>query len=327
MVMTLDIQNEKEYLAMENELRKNPKVLNVAVSDHQVGYNNYQSPVLVDTTEYNSWHMGIGKNYFEVMGFKFVEGRTFNVDNASDQSESVIVNKAFLEKVKMTDPLDKVITIHGNKRHIVGVVENHIDNLYRSKEPEPFVYIPSLPADYKMVLIRAESDDLLGIQKSMEKTWKQLFPEKPFVSRLQEDIVMKETKSVNTNLEKIFLFLTVLGGLLSASGIFSLASLNIARRTKEIGIRKALGATVSNVVLLINREFVIILSIAGVLGSVGGFYLTRMLLTEIYAYHIPVSLGPVLAGAIIIFTTGILTTTSAIFKAARANPVKSLRAD
>jgi ABC-type antimicrobial peptide transport system permease subunit len=80
-------------------------------------------------------------------------------------------------------------------------------------------------------------------------------------------------------------------------------------------------------VLLINREFVIILSIAGVLGSVGGFYLTKMLLTEIYAYHIPVSLGPVLAGAIIIFTTGILTTTSAIFKAARANPVKSLRAD
>ncbi|MEX2234119.1 MAG: FtsX-like permease family protein [Cyclobacteriaceae bacterium] len=81
---------------------------------------------------------------------------------------------------------------------------------------------------------------------------------------------------------------TILGGLLSAAGIFALASLNIAKRTKEIGIRKALGATVNNIVGLLNKEFVVILLIAGIFGAVGGYYATNYLLSSLYAYHIPV---------------------------------------
>jgi ABC-type antimicrobial peptide transport system permease subunit len=119
----------------------------------------------------------------------------------------------------------------------------------------------------------------------------------------------------------------VLGGLLSASGIFALASLNIAKRTKEIGIRKALGATVTNIVGLLNREFVIILSIAAVLGSVGGYFLTNILLGELYAYHIPVGIVSVILCAILIFGIGIFTTSSTILRAARANPVESLRTE
>jgi ABC-type antimicrobial peptide transport system permease subunit len=325
MVLTVDVQSESEFLAMENEVRKNPKILNVAVCDHQAGYSNYQYPVQVDTSEYQARLMGVGKNYFETMGFVFAEGRPFNMDNASDQAEGVVVNKAFLNKVNMKDPLDKVVTVHNVKRHIIGVIENHVDNLYRSKEPEPFVFYPTQPIYYKMMVVRAEAADLAATQKFLEATWKRIYPGKPFESKFQEDIVLKDTKSTNANLEKIFLFLTVLGGLLSASGIFSLASLNIAKRTKEIGIRKALGATVGSVVSLLNREFIIILTIAGILGSVGGYFFTEALLAEIYAYHIAVSLIPVVVCALVIFVIGISTTSSTILRAAKANPVDSLR--
>src|SRR5690606_16427011 len=116
------------------------------------------------------------------------------------------------------------------------------------------------------------------------------------------------------NMKKIFIFITVLGTLLSASGIFALASLNVIKRTKEIGIRKALGASVPNILSLLNKEFVIILLLAGLLGSLGGFFATQALLDVLYAFHIKVGVVPVVISAIFIFAIGLLTTSSTILK-------------
>jgi putative ABC transport system permease protein len=327
-VLIVNIQSEKEYEALRAVAERNPKVAATAVSDHHLSYNNYESPVLIDTTKYMSRHMGVGRNYCEVMGLKFVQGRTFNMDNQSDIAEAVIVNQAFVDKVGIKDPLDKIVTVHEKRRHIVGVIDNHIDNLYRAKDPEPFVFYPSTPDALKVMLIKTHNaTDLGDVQKSMEKTWKELYPTKAFQSRFQEEAVMAGMDRVNSNLKKIFLFLTVLGGILSASGIYSLASLNIARRTKEIGIRKALGASIRNVVLLLNKEFIIILGIAAIAGGVGGYYITLALLDEIYAYHISMGLFPIILCGLAVFLIGIMTTSSTIWRAARANPVDSLRTE
>jgi len=145
------------------------------------------------------------------------------------------------------------------KVRIVGVVENHIDNLFRSKEPEPNMFKMIEPERYNRLVVNIGEGDIGETQKFLEDSWKRIFPEKPFRSRTQEEIVFAEMRQTNGNLKKVFIFLTILGGLLSASGIFSLASLNIEKRTKEIGIRKVLGASVSSVVALINKEFTIIM--------------------------------------------------------------------
>ena len=325
MVMTLSIQGERDFEIMEKAILTNPKILEVAVSDGNVGSNNYQTPVGIDTGKYNVQAMGVGKNYFETMGLRLSEGRTFDLDNASDQTEGVIVNKAFVEKTGLTDPLDKIVILHDNRRRILGIIENHVDNLYRSKDPEPFIFYPAGKNQYINMLVKTEKADLLEIQKYLEKTWKEVFPGRAFESQFQDDLVLKGSRDANANLERIFLFITVLGGVLSSSGIFALASLNIAKRTKEIGIRKALGASVENVIGLLNKEFVIILAIAGILGSVAGYYLTNALLKEIYAFHVPVGIASVIICSLFIFGVGIFTTSATIFKAARANPVNTLR--
>jgi ABC-type antimicrobial peptide transport system permease subunit len=116
-----------------------------------------------------------------------------------------------------------------------------------------------------------------------------------------------------------------LGGLLSASGIFALASLNVEKRSKEIGIRKALGASVQNIIGLMNRDFVIILALAGILGSFGGYFITGALLDSIYSFHIIIGMIPVIVCATLIFIVGISTTSVTILQAARANPVDTLR--
>jgi ABC-type antimicrobial peptide transport system permease subunit len=176
-------------------------------------------------------------------------------------------------------------------------------------------------------VVKAEHEYLPEIQKYLEKVWKELYPTKPFESKFQDELVLGEGRNLNANLEKIFLFITLLGGLLSASGIFALASLNVAKRTKEIGIRKALGASVNNIVGLLNREFMIILIIAVILGSLGGYFLTGELLGQIYKYHIPVGIIPVILCSAVIFGIGIFTTSATILKAAKTNPVETLRSE
>jgi ABC-type antimicrobial peptide transport system permease subunit len=326
-LITVRLQGERDFLVLEKELAENPKILSVAVSDGNLGGNNYQTPVTVDTSRYDVQAMGVGKNYMETVGLKVLEGRTFNLDNASDQEDGIIVNREFLARTGLTDPIEKTIILHDHKRVILGVVENHIDNVFRASGAEPFVFYPAGKNQYVTLIVKAEKADIAETQKYLETTWKRVFPTKPFESQLQEDVVLKGSKETNANLEKIFLFITVLGGLLSASGIFALASLNVAKRTKEIGIRKALGASVPNIVALLNREFVIILVSAGAIGAVAGFYLTEAILAQIYKLYVEIGIVTIVLCALLILLIGLLTTSTTIFSAAKANPVDTLRSE
>jgi putative ABC transport system permease protein len=325
-VLLVQVQSEKEYKTLQSQVQSNPKIEQIAVTGHHVAFDNYEFPVLVDTSRYQTRLMGVGRDYCEVMGFRFLAGRSFNMDSQSDLDEGIIVNKAFVEKVGLVNPLDQVVFVHEKKKHIIGVIDNHVDNPFRTKEPEPFVFYAAVPEALRVVLIKVrDKEDITDVQKSAEKIWKSLYPAKPFMSQVQGDMVMNDLRHVNGNMQKIFLFLTLLAGVLSVSGIYSLAALNIAKRTKEIGIRKVLGASIRNVLLLMNREFLIILSCAGALGGVGGYYATTKLMDSIYAYHITIGILPVLLCGLAVFAAGIITTSSTIYKAAKANPVDSLK--
>ena len=121
--------------------------------------------------------------------------------------------------------------------------------------------------------------------------------------------------------------MTVLGCLLSVSGLYSLASLNIHRRTKEIGVRKVLGASIISILRLINYEFVLILLIAAILGGTGGYILTNGLLSDLYAQHIDVNILTVVLSGIIVLLIGMSATSLTIWTAANSNPIKALASD
>jgi putative ABC transport system permease protein len=325
-IITVRTAGEREYEVIRNAIASNPKILSIGVCDGTFG-NSYQTPIKVDTFTYDVQALGIGKNYFETMGIKLVEGRYFNLENESDQKEGALVNRAFLEKLGMKDPVEKVLFLHNEKRVILGVVENHVDNISRSKDPEPFVFYPAGKNQYITMVVKGETQDLADIKQYLESRWKEVLPGEPFESYYQTELVLGGTRHTNGNLQKVFLFITVLGGLLSASGIFALASQNVARRTKEIGVRKTLGASVGNIVTLLNREFVLVLVLSAIVGSVAGYFAMEWLLEQLYAYRIGVGILPAAICALAIFIVGISTTSSTIMKAAKLNPVKSLKSE
>lgn len=325
-LMLIDIKSEKEYQALAAKAQLNPKVMAVGATEHQIGFSTYPNPISFEGQETEVRHLEFGKNYFETMDFNFIQGRPIDYSKANDFNEAAVVSRQFLKTLNIQgDPIGQTVTVREQKKRIVGVIEDFVDNVFRSKEPEPYIFYATVGDRWRNMIVRAHGGELSEINEYLEAEWKKMYPTQPYSSRFQEDVVLAESNQTNGNLKKIFLFLTVLGGLLSASGIYSLASLNIARRTKELGIRKALGATMQNILVLLNKEFVIILVIAGLLGSVGGYYGATWILDLIYAFHIPIKLTPVALSAFAIFIIGIATTSITIYRGAKANPADTLR--
>jgi putative ABC transport system permease protein len=330
-LMTAVIQSNAEYDAIKNELIQYPKIEEVGVTDHHIAGGSYMGVITIDTMEYRVRHIGVGKNYLETVGLNLKDGRLLDLDREADQQNAVVVNKAFLDHIGTQHALNQTVTLRQRDYKIVGIVDNHINNLFKNNnlvdgKSEPTIFYPANPAHYKLLVVKSRRiEDIYAVRDELERIWEKNLPHRPFDFLFQDRYALADSKETNANLKKIFFFLTVLGAILSASGLFALASLNIEKRSKEIGIRKTLGASVSNILNLINREFAIILVLSVVLGSAGGYFLTEMLLETIYMLYIAVSIWTVLICGVFIFLIGISTTSTTIWKAAKANPIKSLR--
>jgi ABC-type antimicrobial peptide transport system permease subunit len=136
---------------------------------------------------------------------------------------------------------------------------------------------------------------------------------------------MQEEKDINGSILKVNLFLAIVATLLSLIGMFNMVSLDIIRRTKEVGIRKIQGASVPVIMYLISRKFLIVLLIASVLGCAGGYYLSVALMDSIWDYFVSVGAGILLSAALIMICATIFTLSVRITRASMKNPVESLR--
>ncbi|MCK5279335.1 MAG: FtsX-like permease family protein, partial [Cyclobacteriaceae bacterium] len=325
-ILTVSVQSESEYNKLKSAIQQNSKIEEISVTDHHIGWGSYTNPIKIDTAEFRTHVYEVGSNYFNTMGLKVVEGRGFIEDSKSDAKESALVDESFVAFNKIENPIDTRVIFQDQKYRIVGVVQDHLNGLFKNNDlEEGHFYRAAKPEQYHLLIARVGENDLESTRDYIETKWKELYPHKPFESQSQEEIVFNGAMETNRNLTQIFLFITLLGCLLSASGIYSLANLNIEKRTKEIGIRKVLGATIANIIRLINKEFAIILVLAMIFGGLGGYFLTNILLKEIYATHIEVGFITVALCGLFIFIIGISTTSGTIFRAAVANPATTLR--
>jgi len=324
-LMTIKLSGQQDFERLKNVIRSNPKIESISGSRNHVGpYASLKRTFEIDTAEFVAHVYEIGPEYLNTLGLDIVEGRDFIEQSETDLENAVIVDKNFVEKHELKKAIDSRLIHQGKTYRIIGVVENHLDGLKNSRKQD-HLYQLVKPEIYRQMIVRTQTEDLKEVQNYIENQWKELFPGRPFASDFQEDILYAEANQYNRNMKRIFLFLTILGCLLSISGIYSLATLNIQKRTKEIGVRKVLGASESQIVKLVNKEFLIILLLAMVIGGAGGFLLTKKLLSDLYVQHIEISIFTVLISGLIIFLVGMITTSGTIFKASRANPTKTLK--
>jgi ABC-type antimicrobial peptide transport system permease subunit len=257
------------------------------------------------------------------MGLKFIKGREFTSEfESSDVNRSAIVNESLVKEYGWDDPIGKTIKIDTLELTVVGEVKDFYQSLWEPIMPMVFRMVPK--DELGILVIKGDKKDLVALNDQIKKDWERLIPNAPYSGMLQSQSYQEAT-TVNKNILKIFNFLSVVGLFLSVVALYTLISLNILKRTKEIGIRKALGAPSFSINNMIGKPFFIMLGIASVLGGAGGYFLSVMLLDSIWKIHILVNTVSIVLPVLIMLILAYVTLTSKVFYTLSKNPISSLR--
>lgn len=206
---------------------------------------------------------------------------------------------------------------------VVGVIKN-VYNRGVWREMEPVMLRYGSRDQVSHIIASAPADKIAEVKASMESIYKDMFPERVANIRYMDE-EMVEANTVSNNIVKMFLFLGIVALLLSATGLFTLVSLNIIKKMKEIGVRKVLGASSGNITRVINTEFVVILSIASLLGAFAGAWMSEMLMSSIWDYYQKATLTTLVISAVIMFVSSAISIGYKIYSTTRLNPASVLR--
>ena len=314
------------FLSFRNEVLTNPKIISAEGTVNHIGWGTYRRPLKDAEKQLEVDVFDVGPEYLKTMGLRLVEGRLFDeLRAAADRTNSsIVVNRKFVKDFGWDDAIGKSVTLYDTTRlTVIGVVEDFFHNgVWRAIEPSMMRL--STDDNFNILAVRADKPDLPEVLEYLNQKWKKHAPNSLFNGMLQEDL-MKEGKDINDSIMKVNIFLAVTAALLSLIGMYNLVSIDIIRRTKEMGIRKIQGAPLINITWLASRKFMSVVLIASLLGSTGGYYLSKSLLDSIWDHFVDISvITLILSSFILIFATTI-TLSYKIVTAALRNPVESLR--
>jgi putative ABC transport system permease protein len=264
----------------------------------------------------------ISTDYFNTTGMKLVSGRNFT-DPVRD-STNIIINEAFARLFKTKDVVGAVVKNGDAAYTVVGVVKDFVyNNMYQS--PQPLVFYCQ-PHSTNFLLIRfADNANLEQSLSKVEAVLKRDNPGYPFEYKFMDQEFEKlfNSEMLISKLSRLFAILTII---VSSLGLFGLAAYTAERRTKEIGIRKVLGATIANVVRLLSGDFLRLVFISIVIATPLAWYVMNKWLQD-YAYRIEIQWWVFAVAGALAIIIATLTVSSQAIKAAIANPVKSLRTE
>ncbi len=309
------------------KIRQLPGVEAVAAASFINGVAGNQSTITVDDTAQERVMVRFGyvdEDFFPLMDIQFVAGRNFSRDYPNDINESIILNQAAVNYLGWDDPIGKrflptMDTI--NNRTVVGVISDyHYYSVHSRIEPAAYIIRPQ---EYGVLCVRYSGDSKDGVIERLEEEWFALFPSTPFNTVVASERLERQYAG-DRNTLKVFMMFTLLSILISALGLYGLTALHVEQRTREIGIRKVLGGSVQQLMMLIFKEFLLLVVVAGFIAIPLGYYFSKLFLDQ-FAYAINIQWYYAffsLLSAILIAASTI------IFHAQRAaviNPVESLK--
>ncbi len=266
----------------------------------------------------------VDENFFNVYGIKFVEGRNFSKDLASDKDESVIVNEAALKDLGWKDMNEGKIKVLGKEHTIIGVVENYnYQSLESGIEPMIHVFGGTDSRAYGSITARIAPGKTKDAIHYMTSAWASVDPDRPLPYRFVDDTFNNLYQPVE-RMVTIGETFTIIAFILSCMGLVALSALILAYRTKEIGIRKVLGATVSGLTFMLTKEFVRWVLLANVIAWPFAYFLIEKIL-EHFAYRAPLSIWIFVTAGAITLSVAIISISFQSVKTALTNPVNTLR--
>jgi putative ABC transport system permease protein len=267
-------------------------------------------------------------DYFQTFAMNFLEGRAFAREFSSDATEACIINQTAANIMGLVVPIGAEVYFNHpafeesfKKVKIIGVVDDfHYRPLH--KKIGPFIFRMYKPW-HAYIFLKIQPGDLRASLNHIEQVTKKFAPEYPFRYEFLNDRYNKIYSS-EIRLGKVFNLFALLAILISCLGLFGLASYSIEQRTKEIGIRRVLGASISGIVTMLSREFSKWVILANLFAwPVAGYFMYKWL--DNFAYRITLSWLTFIGAAALTLAISLFTICYQAYKSARSNPVEALR--
>jgi putative ABC transport system permease protein len=317
---------DDQVTSLKNELLKLPDVKSASIGDYlpisgtKRNGNSFwnEGKMKTDPPAYGQFWQ-VDHDYINTMGMNIVKGRNFSIDMPTD-SKAVIINQTLANELGLTDPVGKRI-MNGNQTFtVIGIIE---DFNYESLKQEIRGMCFVLGNSPNIVSVKINTSDMSRTIHSITDIWDEFSPNQPIRFTFLDESFAKMYADVQ-RMGKIFSTFALLAIIIACLGLFALSSFMILQRTKEIGIRKVLGASISNVVFILSKDFLILVVVSMVIACPVAYYFMNMWLQD-FAYRINISWWVFVISGSIALLIAFATVSFQAIKAATANPVKSLR--
>lgn len=272
--------------------------------------------------------VGTDYGYLDALGAELILGRDFSREFASDASEAFIINQAAVNQIGWDNPIGKKFSLPDMRQRgafidgeIIGVVRDfHMRSLRENIEP---LLIQINPMMISSIILRIQPNNISETLDAIEKTWSSIVPGTAFEYSFIDE-KFGEYYRAEEKLGQLLSIFSVLAIFVACLGLFGLASFTTEQRTKEIGIRKVMGASVRSILFLLSKEFLKWVVISNIIAWPMAWFLMNRWLQN-FAYHTDIQMWIFGLSLIISFAIAVLTVIYQALKAATSNPVESLR--
>ncbi|MEM1125307.1 MAG: ABC transporter permease [Bacteroidota bacterium] len=298
------------------------QVVQVVGAQHHVGASLNTASIVVDGTEKQVLHYAVGPSYFEVLGLRMAAGRPFDPEDSADSATGVVINETLAQQEGWADPIGQPIRLGDDTFSVMGVVEDFLVHPLAGKA-HPVVFGLTPPAQYRFVMVRVGDGAIPQVTAALQSIWDQHFPEIPFDIYPQREVFGEYDLVLELSLQ-FTRYLGLFALLISCMGLFGMASQRAARRIKEVGIRKAMGASATQVALLVNRSFLVMLAISTLIATPLCYAGLRFLLS-FAPVDIPLSTTPFVLTNVLVFLLAAVSLSLQTTRLVRVNSADVLR--
>lgn len=320
----------EQYSVLKEELLQDPRIQSITASMGQPGLWAPDYTLAAEEGEFEeaiTYHwLGVDFDFLDVFDIELVSGRDLSPVFGQDASESILLNETAVQVLGWEQPLGRELNLGLNDRRgrVVGVVKDfHHRSLRESIAPMVMYMVP--PVFYSTMSVRAQPGTERHVLDVLNAKWDQIYPDYPFQYEfLDEQFV--QAHDADRRLGVVAGYASILAVLMSCFGLYGLIAYTVQRRMKEIGIRKVLGASASNVITLISREYLALIGVAFLVAAPLVYVALHEWLND-FAYSVGVSLPMIVLAGCVVTLIGALTVSYHALQAARSNPVTSLQCD
>jgi putative ABC transport system permease protein len=329
-VNIVDTSIQERTESVKAELKQHSGIEGVAFSSHYPGSSARKNVFAPQGFAYENMQqmdaVSVDTDFVPTMEVELVAGRNFSAGHATDNSRAILINEAAVRQFGWTPltAVGKTITeLNDNmdEKTIVGVVKDyHQRNLFNTIEP---LYIENEPEVFHLVLIKIRPGSISETMGYLERKWKEIDSTGTFDYWFLDEGLAAKYRDIK-KLGLLFVGFTCIAILIACMGLFGLAMFSAQQRTREIGIRKALGATVSDIALMLSKSFVKWVLVANIIAWPLAYWFTKDWLED-YPYRIDVGVGLYALAGLLALTIALVAVSYQTIKAARGNPVDALR--